>query len=47
MFPSLNPMDYGLSGWMKSQVYEIKVNTRDELPGHMLNAAACIKEHYY
>jgi hypothetical protein len=23
------------------------VNTRDELPGHMLNAAACIKEHYY
>jgi hypothetical protein len=45
--PDLNPMDYGLWGWMESQVYEIEVNTWDELPAYILAASVDIKEHHY
>jgi hypothetical protein len=44
--PDLYPMDYGLWGWIKSQVYEIKVNARTELLARILDAAACIKERH-
>jgi hypothetical protein len=39
-------MDCGLWGWMKSEVYEIKVNTRDELLARILDTAARIKERH-
>ena len=29
--PDLTPLDVCLWGWMKSEVYKEKVNTRDEL----------------
>jgi hypothetical protein len=32
-------------GWMKSEVCYIKVDMQDELLAHILNAAACIKQH--
>jgi hypothetical protein len=44
--PDLTPLDYGLWGWMKSQVYERKVNTRDALLACILDAAARIKERH-
>jgi hypothetical protein len=44
--PDLSPIDYGLWGWIKSQVYEIKVNTQTELLARILDAAACIKERH-
>jgi hypothetical protein len=31
--------------WMKSKVCYIKVDMRDELHAHILNAGACIKQH--
>ena len=30
--------------WMKSEVYEQKVNTRDELVAHIVKSAALIKQ---
>jgi hypothetical protein len=39
-------MDYGLWGWMKSQVYEMKLNTRDKLLARIFDAAARIKERH-
>jgi hypothetical protein len=36
--------DFCLWGWMKSEVYKEKVNTRDELVAHIINSAALIKE---
>lgn len=42
--PDLTPLDYCLWGWMKSEVYKLKVNTRDELVARILNTAALIKE---
>jgi len=33
-----------LCGWMKSEVHEEKVNTRDELVARIMNSAALIKQ---
>jgi len=40
----LTPSDFCLRGWMKSEVYKKKVNTRDELVARILNSAAIIKQ---
>jgi len=36
--------DFCLWGWMKSEVYKAKVNTRDELVAHIMNSAALLKQ---
>jgi len=40
----LTPLDFCLWGWMKSEVYREKVNTRDELVARIMNSAAHIKQ---
>ena len=37
-------LDFCLCGWMKREVYRRKVDTRDELLAHILDAAACLKK---
>ena len=37
-------LDFCLWGWMKSEVYEVKGNTRDELVARIVNSAALIKQ---
>jgi hypothetical protein len=41
--PELTPSDFCLWGWMKSEVYKEKVNTRDELVVRIMNSAALLK----
>jgi len=36
--------DFRLRGWMKSEVYKEKVNTRDELVARIMNSTALIKQ---
>jgi hypothetical protein len=36
--------DFCLWGWMKSEVYKEKLNTRDELVARIMNRAALTKE---
>ena len=36
--------DFYLWGWMKSEVYKEKVNTRDKLVARIMNGAALIKQ---
>ena len=36
--------DFCLWGWMKSEVYKEKVNTREELVARIMNSAALIKQ---
>jgi len=36
--------DFCLWGWMKSEVYKEKVNTREELVACVMNSAALIKQ---
>ena len=36
--------DFSLWGWIKSDVYKEKVNTRDELVARIMNSAALIKQ---
>jgi hypothetical protein len=36
--------DFCLCGWMKSEVYKEKVNTRDEFVARIMNSAALIKQ---
>jgi len=36
--------DFCLWGWMKSEVFKEKVNTRDELVARIMNSAALIKQ---
>ena len=36
--------DFCLWGWMESEVYKEKVNTRDELVACIMNSAALIKQ---
>jgi len=36
--------DFCLWVWMKNEVYEEKVNTRDELVARIMNSAALIKQ---
>lgn len=43
--PDLNPLDYGMWGWLKSDVYQVKVNTRDELIARITASTARIKAH--
>jgi len=38
--------DVCLWGWMKSEVYKEKVNTRDELVVRIMNSAALIKQEH-
>ena len=40
----LAPLDFCLWGWMKSEVYTEKVNTRDELVARIMKSAALIKQ---
>jgi len=40
----LNPSDFCLWGWMKSEVYKEKVNTRAELVARIMNSTALIKQ---
>ena len=40
----LFPLDFCLWGWMKSEVYTEKVNTRDELVARTMNSAALLKQ---
>jgi hypothetical protein len=40
----LTPLDFCLWGWMKSEVYKEKVNTRDELVARIMNSAALIQQ---
>jgi hypothetical protein len=42
--PDLTALDFCLWGWMKSEVYKEKVNTRDELLARIMNSAALIKQ---
>jgi len=37
-------LDFCLWGWVKSEVYKEKVNTRDELVARIMNSAAFIKQ---
>jgi len=37
-------LDFCLWGWMKSEVYKEKVNTRDELVARIMNSATLIKQ---
>jgi hypothetical protein len=39
-----SPLDFCLWGWMKSEVYKEKVNTRDELVARIMNSAALIQQ---
>ena len=36
--------DFCVWGWIKSEVYKEKVNTRDELVARIMNSAALIKQ---
>jgi hypothetical protein len=38
------PLDFLLWGWMKSEVYKEKVNSRDELVARIMNSAALLKQ---
>jgi hypothetical protein len=42
--PHMTAFDFCLWGWMKSEVYNRKVDTRDELLARILDAAARIKK---
>jgi hypothetical protein len=37
-------LDFCLWGWIESEVYKEKVNTRDELVARIMNSAALIKQ---
>jgi len=41
--PNVTVLHFYLWGWMNSEVYKRKVDTRDELLARMLDAAACVK----
>jgi hypothetical protein len=41
--PDPTPLDFCLWGWMKSEVYNEKVNTGDELVARIMNSAALLK----
>jgi hypothetical protein len=42
--PDLTPLDFCLWGWMKSEVYKEKVNTRHELVARIVNSAALLNQ---
>jgi hypothetical protein len=39
-------LDFCLWGWIKSEVYREKVNTRDKLVARIMNSAALIKQEH-
>jgi hypothetical protein len=39
-----DPLDFCLWGWMISEIYKEKVNTRDELVTRIMNSATLIKQ---
>jgi hypothetical protein len=41
---AFTPLDFCLWGWMKSEVYKEKVNTRDELVARIMNSAGLITQ---
>jgi hypothetical protein len=43
--PEITPLDFCLRGWMKSKVYEQKVNIRGELVARIMNSAGLLKQH--
>ena len=43
-FAGITPLDFCLWGWMQSEVYKRKVDTRDELLARILDAAACLEK---
>jgi hypothetical protein len=43
--PDIIPLDFCFGGRMKSHVYKIKVNARDELVARIFDAAAYMKKH--
>jgi hypothetical protein len=45
--PDLSLLEFCLWGWMKSEVYKIKVDTVDEVLTRILDAAARIKKCEY
>jgi hypothetical protein len=40
----LNPLDFCLWGWLKSEVYKTKADTPDELLARILDAVGCINK---
>jgi hypothetical protein len=44
--PNLTPSDFCLWGWMKSEVYKEKENTRDKLVLCIMNSAALLKQEH-
>ena len=40
----VTPLDFCLWGWIKSEVYKEKVNTRDEMVASIMNSAALIRQ---
>jgi hypothetical protein len=40
--PDVTPLDFGVWGWMKSEMYKRQVDTRDELLARIVDTAACI-----
>jgi hypothetical protein len=42
----LIPLDFCLWGWMKSEVYKVKANTKDELVAPIMNSVALIKQEH-
>ena len=44
--PDITPLDFCLWGWIKSEVYKEKVNTRDEFVTRIMNSAALIKQEH-
>lgn len=44
--PDLTPLDYCLWGWLKDEVYKVKVDTRDALIQRIRNAAAELKQRH-
>jgi len=42
----LTPLEFCLWGWMKSEIYKEKVNTRNELVARIMNSAALIKQEH-
>jgi hypothetical protein len=44
--PDLTPSDFCLWGWMKSEAYREKVNTREELVTRIMNSAALVHQEH-
>lgn len=45
--PGLNPLDFYVWGWLKCEVYKVKVDTRDALIARIFDICTRIREHEY